>query len=198
MEIGKVWAENYFVTKADLMHQNVHEKNIYIKRGKKVFTAVSVYNDDYNLYGVVDCIEGTVSKKGVKIAGENDTYDLCIVEYKPTKPKGEEFYFDDAMQVFAQKLCVDYVFHCDCDAVLYYADVKQRITLPLRENYSLYEQKLRCILREMDAFCKDGIIPPIKSKQYCGGCSLKDICLTSKKSFRSIKKQIEEMSDYKL
>ena len=102
------------------------------------------------------------------------------------------------MQVFAQKLCVDYVFHCDCDAVLYYADVKQRITLPLRENYSLYEQKLRCILREMDAFCKDGIIPPIKSKQYCGGCSLKDICLPSKKSFRSIKKQIEEMSDYKL
>ena len=44
IEIGKVWAENYFVTKANLIHQNVHEKSIYAKRGKKVFSAVSVYH----------------------------------------------------------------------------------------------------------------------------------------------------------
>ena len=31
---------------------------------------------------------------------------------------------DDLMQVFAQKICVDYVFGCDCDGVIYYADVK--------------------------------------------------------------------------
>lgn len=38
IEIGKVWAENYFVTKANLLHQKVHETNRYTKRGKKVLT----------------------------------------------------------------------------------------------------------------------------------------------------------------
>ena len=121
IEIGKVWAENYFVTKANLIHQNVHEKSIYAKRGKKVFSAVSVYHDDYGLFGIVDCLEGSPSANGVKLIGEEERYHLCIVEYKPTKPKNKLYYHEDVMQVFAQKICVDYVFHCDCDAVLYYA-----------------------------------------------------------------------------
>ena len=60
MEIGRVWAENYFVTKANLMHDRVHDPdNHYTLRGRKVFTSVPVYNDmeEYNLYGVTDCIE---------------------------------------------------------------------------------------------------------------------------------------------
>ena len=60
LEIDKAWAENIFVTKADLMHERVHdpEKN-YTAKGKKVFTSVPVYNDleEYNLYGVTDCLE---------------------------------------------------------------------------------------------------------------------------------------------
>ena len=40
------------------------------------------------------------------------------------------------MQVFAQKICVDYVFDCDCEGYLYYADVKKRMRLPLSENVS--------------------------------------------------------------
>ena len=46
LEIDKAWAENFFVTKANLLHERVHdpEKN-YTARGKKVFTAVPVYND---------------------------------------------------------------------------------------------------------------------------------------------------------
>ena len=113
IEIGNVWAENYFVTKANLFHQNAHQKNTYTKRNKKVFSSVSVYHDGLHLYGVVDCIEGTVSSNGASLVGQTEKYDLCIVEYKPTKPKNDPYHFEDAMQVFAQKLCVDYVFHCN-------------------------------------------------------------------------------------
>ena len=81
IEIGNVWAENYFVTKANLMHQNVHMKNVYTKRGAKVFSSVPVYNDEYNIYGVVDCIEATLSENGVHIAGEDKKYNLSIIEY---------------------------------------------------------------------------------------------------------------------
>lgn len=97
------------------------------KTRQKVFSAVSVYHDDYGLFGIVDCLEGSPSANGVKLIGEEERYHLCIVEYKPTKPKNKLYYHEDMMQVFAQKICVDYVFHCDCDAVLYYADVRQRI-----------------------------------------------------------------------
>ena len=60
IEINKSWGENIFVTKANLLHDRVHDpEKSYTGRGKKVYTSVPVYNDDeqYNLYGVTDCIE---------------------------------------------------------------------------------------------------------------------------------------------
>ena len=162
IEIGNVWAENYFVTKANLMHQNVHMKNVYTKRGAKVFSSVPVYNDEYNIYGVVDCIEATLSENGVHIAGEDKKYNLSIIEYKPTKPKNKDYHYEDAMQMFAQKICVDSVFCCDCKCVLYYADVKKRVELPIRENYEIYNKELKSILSQMREYLKDGKIPTIK------------------------------------
>ena len=45
IEIDKAWAENFFVTKANLMHDRVHDPNRhYTTKGKRVFTSVSVYN----------------------------------------------------------------------------------------------------------------------------------------------------------
>ena len=195
IEIGNVWAENYFVTKANLMHENVHTKNVYTKRGAKVFSSVPVYNDEYNIYGVVDCIEAEPSEKGVHIAGEDKKYNLSIIEYKPTKPKNDDFHYEDAMQMFAQKICVDSVFCCDCKCVLYYADVKKRIELPIRENYNIYDKELKSILSQMQEYLKYGKIPAIKHRQYCGGCSMKDVCMPLKKPLKSIRKQIEEIGD---
>ena len=60
IEIDRAWAENYFVTKANLMHERVHDPNQgYLSRGRRVYTSVPVYNDrpEYQLYGVTDCIE---------------------------------------------------------------------------------------------------------------------------------------------
>ncbi len=72
LEIDKAWAENVFVTKANLMHERVHNpETVYTARGKKVFSSVPVYHDlePYNLYGVTDCLELTESSKGVSIQG---------------------------------------------------------------------------------------------------------------------------------
>ena len=72
LEIDRAWAENAFVTKANLMHNRVHDpERSYISRGKKVYTSVPVYNDldEYNLYGVTDCLEMTRDKNGVSING---------------------------------------------------------------------------------------------------------------------------------
>ncbi len=183
IEIDCAWNENIFVTKANLMHNRVHDpKADYSYLNKKCHTSVSVFNDksEYNLYGVTDCIEVKNSK-------------ICIVEYKPTKPKNKDYNFDDLMQVFAQKICVDYVFDCDSDGVIYYADVKKRIKLPLQKNYAEYDEKLRNILSVMRNLLQTGTIPPVVKGQNCNGCSMKNICMPNIKSVKSVKENIQEI-----
>ena len=179
LEIGKVWAENYFVTKANLLHERVHSGENFSSLGKKVFTAVQVYNDIYGLFGVVDVLE---------IKGD----EVCIVEYKPRAPKNTPYNFDDLMQVFAQKICADFVFDCDAKGVIYYADCKKRVNLPLNENFAEFEAALKSSLQEMRNLLNLGQIPPINKTQKCSGCSLKDLCMPKIKKQKSIKEQICE------
>lgn len=195
LEIDKAWAENIYVTKANLLHDRVHDPdNSYTIRGKKVVTSVSVYNDleEYNLYGITDCLELVKNAKGVVLPGDTDRYKIRIVEYKPTKPKKEEYNQDDLMQVFAQKICVDYIFGGDAEGIIYYADVKKRVKLPLQENFQEYDALLKKVLQEIRWYTEQGIIPEIRKKQKCSGCSMKDLCMPSVKKVKSIQAEIEK------
>lgn len=196
LEIDRAWAENFFVTKANLMHKRVHDPDHpYTSRGKRVFTSVPVYNDqkEYDLYGVTDCLELTEDPRGVIIDGSDVKYKICIVEYKPTLPKKKDHNEEDLMQVFAQKLCVDHVFGGDCDAVIYYADVKKRIVLPLRENFTEYDRRLKDLLQEMRACLESGRIPMIRKGQKCSGCSMKDLCMPTVKKQKIFRKMLDEI-----
>lgn len=182
MEINRSWAENFYVTRANLAHERVHdpERNDSAP-GKEIFTAVPIYNDldEYGLFGVADLLELIERKNGIAIAGRDKKYQIRIVEYKPTKPKTGDYRHEDLMQVFAQKLCVDYVFGGDCDAALYYTKERRRVPLPLRENFPEYDAELKDILSQMRAYLEKGVIPPVRKGQKCSGCSMKDICMPS-------------------
>lgn len=180
MEIGDAWAENEFVTKANFVHERVHEpKNNYSIRGRQVLTAVSIYNDldAYNIHGKLDCLELTPASSGVNVLGFNQKMHLTIVEYKPTFPKYDGYNHDDLMQVFAQKLCVDYIFGGKASGVLYYADKKKRVLLPLDDEFDCLDFELRKYLGEMRSFLEKGLIPEKRVDQNCNGCSMVDICL---------------------
>lgn len=90
---------------------------------------------------------------------------------------------------------MDYLFNCDCDAVLYYADVKKSIPLPLRENFTEYDCELKELLLQIRRYISEGIIPGIPQTQNCSGCSLKDLCLPPKKRLKkkNIRECIKEM-----
>ena len=201
MEIDKAWAENIYVTKANLMHERVHNpEKSYALRGKKVFTSVPVYNDceGYDLYGVTDCLELSKDEKGISVNGSDEKYRIAIVEYKPTKPNNVDYRMDDLMQVFAQKTCVDHVFGGDCDGIIYYADVKKRVTLPLRQNYEVYDLQLKQILKEMRKYLESGKIPAIKKGQKCSGCSMKDLCMHSIKPIKDFRTEIKKIEEARL
>ena len=195
MYIGDVWAENYFVTKANLLHARVHDPDKhYVRKNVKVFTGIEVYNDkpEFDIHGVVDCLELRKDGHGVPVSGEDGSFGFTIVEYKPTHPSGREYNADDMMQVFAQKLCTDYVFGCDSQGVIYYADTRQRIELPLSENYDEYAEVLKDVLKEMRNHLKAGTIPDIPRGQHCRGCSLKDLCMPGKRSRNKVRDMILE------
>lgn len=187
LEVNKDWLENPFVVLANIMHDNVHSgKHSFSNKNKTVRSSVAVYNDspEYDLYGVLDCVEF------VKHNGINE---VQIVEYKPTQPKDCEFYETDAIQVFAQKLCVDYVWNCDSKAFLYYANTKKRVELPFKCEFQKYDDILKKLLCEMRDILNSGKIPKRKKGQKCSGCSIADVCFPKDKKY-SVKNTIMSMN----
>lgn len=170
LEIDRAWSENYFVVKANSVHERVHSGESFSLRGVKRYTDIDIWDDELGLIGKLDCLE------------ENEQ-GFCIVEYKPTKPKSGLIRHDDAMQIYAQKLCVDKIFKTNCSAKMYYADVRKRFDVSFEPSF---DSELRSILTEMRGYIADGEIPEIKKGQKCGGCSMADLCMPRiKRSRRS-------------
>ena len=90
-------------------------------------------------------------------------------------------------------MCIDYVFGCDSEGYIYYADVKKRIKLPLREEYELYDHELKELLCEMRRNKERGVIPPIRKGQKCSGCSMKDLCMPKLRKTKSLQDSIREL-----
>lgn len=190
LEINDDWTENVHVIKGNLMHKRVHSgEHDYSSKNKKVFSSLSVYNDDLDIYGVIDCVEFRRNSNGYFIEELEGFFDVVIVEYKPTKPKDRDFWPSDAIQVFAQKLCIDYVFACNSEACIYYGDVRRRSELPFKEYYEDYLKEINGYLELMRTYKSKNEIPRIRKNQKCSGCSLEFLCLPKTKSI-SIKSQI--------
>lgn len=186
LEINRDWAENAFVVKANLLHEHVHDgSHEFSDRRKIVRSSVVVFNDlpEYDLYGIMDCVEFLRSKDGVPINGLDGSFKVRIVEYKPNAPKDELFHETDAIQVFAQKVCADFVWKCDSEAYLYYSDIRKRIQLPFDEMFEKYDNLLRKLLSEMRSVISEHRIPDRKRGQKCSGCSIKDICFPKNTSY---------------
>lgn len=179
LEINDDWAENAYVVKANLMHERVHDPNYKNSvKGRVVKNAVAIYNDEYDIFGVADCIEFIQGKSGAEIVGLDGKFKVRIVEYKPKPPKEGDFHESDAIQVFAQKLCADYVWKCDSEAYLYYSETRRRVKLPFDDKlvFDQYDSLIKQYLDAMRKILESGTIPPRRKSQKCSGCSLADYC----------------------
>lgn len=186
LEINNDWAENYFVVKANLIHQHVHDgSHSFSDSRKTVRSDIAVYNDlpEYDLFGVLDCAEFIRDKNGADIIGMDGKFRVNIVEYKPKSPKGNAFNDTDAIQVFAQKICADYIWKCDCEAYIYYSDIRKRVRLPFDTEFEKYDEMLKKLLREIRQTLDKREIPPRKKGQKCSGCSMADICFPKDKKY---------------
>lgn len=193
LELNRDWAENAVVVNANILHETVHsDKPRYMTKGVIAENSVAVWNDEYSLYGVCDCIEFVPDKNGVEIAEHEGRYRIRIVEHKPTAPKGELFYPSDAIQVYAQKVCADGIWKCDCEAYIYYASTRKRVKLPFDVEEKYYHDLLLQYLSEMRKILENHNIPTYRKGQVCSNCSIYDDCFP-KNNVQSLKKMIEKM-----
>lgn len=195
LELNCDWAENAFVAKANIMHQRVHSgEHSFNSQSKIVQSSVSIYNDEYNIFGVADCIEFIKDKNGTFIPELGGNFKVRIIEYKPKPPKKDDYHLEDAIQVFAQKLCADYIWKCDSEAYIYYSETRKRVKLPFDTEYDYYNELLLQQISGIKEIIKTGAIPAKRKSQKCTGCSLKDSCFSKSKliSIQNIIKDIIE------
>lgn len=179
LAINGDWVENSFVVKANLMHEKVHNgDHSFSTRNKVVKSSVSIYNDEpeFDIFGVADCIEFERSARGPYVPELDDCFLIKVVEYKPKPPKEREFHESDAIQVYAQKVCVDYILNCDCECYIYYSDIRRRIKLPFDTERDKYHTMLAGYIKSMRDILDTENIPPMKKGQKCSGCSIEDVC----------------------
>ena len=182
--LNQDWSENALVVMANIMHERVHSgKHELHSRGKIELSSVSLYHDELDLYGIADCIEFVKSKTGTYIEQLGDKFDVNIVEYKPRQPVSGTANETDAIQVFAQKLCADYIWNCKSTGYIYYGDTHRRVKLHLNEEYNKYYTLLQRLISEMNDILESGSIPARVKGQKCSGCSLKDVCMPQNKKY---------------
>lgn len=150
------------------------------------------YNDlpDYDLYGIADCIEFVKDKKGVKIKDPPDSYAIKIIEYKPKPPKDCEYHETDAIQVFAQKVCADYIWGGDAECFVYYSDTKKRVRLPFDSMFEHYDRILKDLLLRKAQF-EQFAAPPILLAQNTVAAKVYNTQFLIKRSLRDYP-QIDE------
>lgn len=194
IEINRDWAENFWVIKANIMHEKVHSGEHSFKSKNLIAESnIQLYNDELDMFGIADCIEFKKDKNGVFIESLNDRFSVSIVEYKPTKPKDGSISQTDAIQIFAQKLCADKIWNCNCEAYIYYSDVRKRVKMPFDLEYDFYYKKLIEIIDGINYIYSRNEIPKREKGQKCSGCSLKDICMPLKENKSDIRKEITKL-----
>ena len=190
--LNQDWSENAFVVMANIMHERVHSgKHEFHSKNKIELSSVSLYHDELDLYGVADCIEFVKNKTGTYIEQLDDKFDVNIVEYKPRQPNSGTSNEADAIQVFAQKLCADYIWKCKSAGYIYYGDTRRRVKLQLNEEYDKYYSLLQKLISEINEVLESGNIPARVKGQKCSGCSVKDVCMPQNKKYtvRSLVKE---------
>lgn len=194
------WAENFFVVRAEIAHDKVHSgEHSYSCNGKAVYSNISVFNDDYDLHGVLDCVEFVKAyhkNGGAFIPFLDGRYDVRIVEYKPTAAKNG-YRTEDALQMYAQKVCADAVWNCDSQCFLYYSNTHRRERIPFEDAAiaSRYEELLLSTVAEVKRLTESGEIPHAAVSPKCSGCSFYDYCIPKVNASRfrdTVKKECHE------
>lgn len=172
MYIDDIWEENLDTRIGHYIHEKVDNFQYREKRGNKVIErSIPIISHSLQLYGLTDVVEFYKNKDGIKIYNYSGTYSITPVEYKKGTPKDGNH---DLMQLVAQVICLEEMFHTKIDhGYLYYKKKNERYFVPITEELRL---ELRENVENMYQYLDNKTIPQAIEDVHCSRCSLKEHC----------------------
>lgn len=188
IHIEGLWAENVLTVGGTLMHQRAHDGMLTEKRGGTIITRnMSVCSHKLGVCGKCDVLEFHRCADGINLFGWEGRWLPFPVEYKRGEPKDGDF---DRAQLCAQAMCLEEMLCCNIDSgALFYGETKRRESVIF--DCTLRETVMRSC-EEMHSLFQRGYTPHVKRKKACGACSMKELCLPSLLSGKSVNAYMEE------
>lgn len=189
IHIEQQWCENYRTADGRIMHRNVHDKDFNEKRNDLVIVrGMAVSSAELGVSGECDVVEFRRSQDGTEIFGRDGKYTVTPIEYKRGEPKEND---SDIMQLAAQAMCLEFMLCCDIPfGYLFYGETRRRTKVEFNEEI---RQKTKATIEEMHKQFHIGKTPVVKRSKNCNACSLKDICLPSLPSVKTVSEYLSDM-----
>jgi len=181
IHIEQFWEENRFTAEGRIMHENVHEEGVEIRKDVRIERGIPLRSLDLGLSGKADVVEfhKTTDGRG---------WDLFPVEYKRGKPKPDH---SDSIQLCAQALCLEEMLGAKIPVgALFYGKTKHRLDVEFNEELRQEARDLAACLHE---FIEAGKTPQAEYCAKCDSCSFFDRCLPkSTSSNKSVERYLKE------
>ncbi|GHV07258.1 CRISPR-associated protein Cas4 [Campylobacterota bacterium] len=218
IHLEQIWEENRFTAEGDVLHERVHNEHSQSRKTFREEYSMGVRSLEYGLTGKCDLVElwfdannktennaknevknsAKDAKNNTENKAEDDTKNktenrnpikVNPVEFKRGRTKENDA---DRVQLCAQAICLEEMFHIPIDqAQLYYLQERRRKDIAIDENLRKTTIELTQKIREIRSSNQTPIA--VYEKRKCTNCSLVDICMpewTQKSVSRYIKRQI--------
>lgn len=173
IHIEQQWQENSLTFSGQLLHKKTDNPHITECRGDLIISrAMPIQSHSLCVSGIADVVEFHRSTDGVVLPGQDGYWQVVPVEYKVGKKKPGDC---DAVQVCAQAICLEEMFHTIIPyGYLYYGKTRRRTEIVFTE---VLRKRVSDLVSEMYRLFELGITPPAVCGSYCRSCSLVDVCL---------------------
>jgi CRISPR-associated exonuclease Cas4 len=174
IHIDQQWSENLRTAEGKILHRNVDDPTFREKRGDTlVIRAVPIASSLLGLSGTADMVEFRhVENRGVCLKDEIGYWIPFPVEYKAGRPKPDD---RDEIQLCAQAICFEEMFHTDIPvAYFYYGQPRRRMEVLMSPEL---RKRVRDLSTQMHELFNAGVVPQALRIPGCRNCSLSDLCL---------------------
>ncbi len=194
IHVESQWAENYRTADGQGFHQRTHDEHLREKRGDTlILRGLRIASPSLGVSGQCDVVEFHRDPLGIRLSGEEGTWQPYPIEYKRGEPKEHDA---DQLQLCAQAMCLEEMLCCSIPrGALFYGQTRRRVEVELSEQL---RSRVRECFAEMHQLMDRGHTPKVKPGKGCAACSLKDLCLPAldrRGSARAyLQKSLEELS----
>lgn len=182
IHIEQQWAEDFRTMDGHIFHEKAHDGSQREKRGDLLITrGMSIHSSSLGISGNCDVVEFRWSVQGIRLTGQEGTWQPYPVEYKRGQPKSNDA---DRLQLCAQAMCLEEMLCCDIpEGALFYGETRRREVVVFSPDL---RERVRELLGQMHDLYRRSHTPKVRPTKSCNACSLRELCLPKLERKRAV------------